>query len=264
MAEMDSPGQDARVWWLQTRGENTGRRGLLSERVAYRIERFIADHRLQPGDRLPSGRELTKSFGVSRTVIRDAIAALEQRGLIESRPGSGIYVTDGGSDAVAGVLGQMLRQDAISLPELMEARQLLEVHGTAIAARRAKSDDVSQMAEAIVAMQASNGPTSFVEADVAFHEAIAQAVGNRVVAALLKSLRPLLLQGMLIGTGVSGAREMAIQEHQAILDAVAAHDEARARNLMSSHLRRSYGEWMQAGRVGPSDPIPEEIDRFGS
>ena len=103
---------------------NGGRRSLLGERVAHAIERFVVTHDLQPGDRLPSGRKLTEQYGVSRTVVRDAIAILEQRGLVETRAGSGVFVRDGGSEAVADVLGQMLRRNAISMPELMETRQV--------------------------------------------------------------------------------------------------------------------------------------------
>lgn len=226
-----------------------GRRALLGERVAHAIEGFIVEHDLQPGDRLPSGRELTGRYGVSRTVVRDAIAILERRGLVETRAGSGVYVRDGGSEAVADVLGQMLRRNAISMPELMETRQLLEVHNAMLAARRASPARIAAMREMIARMQSASGPWPFVEADVAFHEALAEAAGNRVLAALLRSLRPLLLHGMLIGTAVDGAREAAIDEHLAIVAAIDRQDGPTARAIMEGHLRRGYDEWIQAGFV---------------
>jgi GntR family transcriptional repressor for pyruvate dehydrogenase complex len=235
--------------WLGLPTPEPVRRGLLSERVALEIERLVVDQRLRPGDRLPPARELTDRFGVSRTVVRDAIAALEQRGLVETRPGSGVFVRDGGSEAVADVLGQMLRQKAISLPELMETRQLLEVHNAAHAARRAEAGDHEVLAQAIDSMVLATEAQRYVEADVAFHEALAKAAGNRVLAALLRSLRPLLLQGMLIGTVIRGSRERTIRDHRAILDAVAGRDERAARERMEAHLQRSYDEWAQAGYV---------------
>ncbi|MGH2613641.1 MAG: FadR/GntR family transcriptional regulator [Thermomicrobiales bacterium] len=224
-----------------------GRRALLSERVAQQIERFIVDGGLQPGDRLPSGRDLTERYGVSRTAVRDAIAILEQRGLVETWPGSGVFVRDGGSDAVAGVLGQMLRRNAISFSELLETRQVLEVHNVEVAASRASPDQLSAMDDHIAGMRAAGEPMLFVEADVRFHEALGDAAGNRVLTAFLRSLRPLLLQGMLIGTGVSGAREAAIREHAAMLEAIRAGDALQARTIMERHLRRGYEEWLQAG-----------------
>jgi GntR family transcriptional regulator, transcriptional repressor for pyruvate dehydrogenase complex len=220
------------------------RRGLLGERVARQIERYIADNGLQPGDRLPAGRELTERFGVSRTVVRDAIAILDQRGLVESRPGSGVYVRDGGSEAVSDVLGQMLRRDAISLPELMEARELLEIRNAPLAAERATDDDLARMAAAIEAMTPGATALRFVEADVAFHEAVAAAAGNRVLAAFLQSLRPLLLRGMIAGPERLSVRETSLAEHRAILDAVRGRDPEAARERMRTHLRSSYQAWL--------------------
>lgn len=225
----------------------SGKRGLLSERVARQIERHIAERGLKPGDRLPSGRELTELYGVSRTVVRDAIAILEQRGQVETWPGSGVFVCDGGSDAVAGVLGQMLRRNAISLAELLETRHLLEIRNAEAAASRATTENLSAMREAIAAMRHATAPLAFVDADVVFHEAVAAAGANRVLAAFLGSLRPMLLRGMLIGTNVGGAREAAIAEHERLLGAIAKGDSAAAGDLMATHLRRSYAEWAASG-----------------
>lgn len=235
------------------------RRSLLGERVARAIERYVVEQDLQPGDRLPSGRELTERYGVSRTVVRDAIAILEQRGLVEARAGSGVFVRDGGSAAVAGVLGQMLRRNAISLPELMETRQLLEVHNASRAARRASPEDIDAMRASIERMAKATGPLQFVEADVAFHEALAEASGNRVLSSLLRSLRPLLLQGMLIGTALDGAREAAIVEHTAIVEAIRRQDGGTARAIMENHLRRGFNEWIQAGFIDRGTLPPETI-----
>jgi GntR family transcriptional repressor for pyruvate dehydrogenase complex len=235
--------------WRSLPSDEAGKRRLLSERVARQIERLVVDERLQPGDRLPAGRELTGRYGVSRTVVRDALAVLAQRGLVETRPGSGVFVRDGGSEAVAGVLGQMLRQDAISLTELMETRTLLEVHNAATAAEASATADLAAIAAALAAMDVARGARAFVEADVVFHEAVAQAAGNRVLAAFLRSLRVLLLQGMMIGASLDGARDAALREHTAIFDAIRTGQVATARRVMRAHLQRSYDEWVQAGHV---------------
>jgi GntR family transcriptional repressor for pyruvate dehydrogenase complex len=98
-------------------------------------------------------------------------------------------------------------------------------------------------------MEQARGAVAFVEADVAFHEELGRASGNRVLFAFLESLRPLLLQGMLAGTRLAGAREAAVREHTAILDAIRNHDEAAVRHLMEAHLESSFQEWREAERV---------------
>jgi GntR family transcriptional repressor for pyruvate dehydrogenase complex len=220
---------------------------LLSGRLARQIEQLVIDRGLQPGDRLPSERELASTFRVSRSVVRDAIGSLEQRGLVRARTGSGIYVSDGGNAAVADVLGHMLRREVISLPELMETRRLVEVHNAGMAAQRASPEALAALGDALERQRTSSGPLELVQTDVAFHEILSQAAGNKVLAMLLSSLRPLLMEGMLLGTVLDGAREAAIREHAAIFDAVCVHDADAARGHMSEHLRRSYGEWAEAG-----------------
>lgn len=225
------------------------KRGLLSARVADLIERHIVQRGMAHGDRLPAGRDLAAKFGVSRTVVRDAIAMLEQRGLLESRPGSGVFVADGSTQAVADVLGQMLRLDAISFDELAEMRHLLEVHSAVAAVSRASPEHVAALAESIARMEQARGAVAFVEADVAFHEELGRAAGNRVLSAFLESLRPLLLQGMLAGTRLAGAREAAVREHAGILEAIRSQDEAAVRRLMEAHLESSAQEWREAERT---------------
>lgn len=242
--------------WLSGPG-GAPKRGLLSARVADLIERHIVQRGMAPGDRLPPGRELAVMFDVSRTVVRDAIAILEQRGLLESRPGSGVFVADGSSQAVADVLGQMLRLDAISFAELAEMRHLLEVHSAVVAATRASPQHVAALADAIEHMERARGAMAFVEADVAFHEELGRASGNRVLIAFLESLRPLLLQGMLAGTRLAGAREAAVREHTAILGAIRDHDEAAVRDLMEAHLESSFQEWREAERVSARAGEPD-------
>ncbi len=220
---------------------------LLSGKLARQVEQLIIDRGLEPGDRLPSERELAAMFGVSRSVVRDAIASLEQRGLVKARTGSGIYVRDGSKGAVADVLGHMLRREVISLPELMETRRLVEIHNAGKAAQRASPEALEALGSTLERQQGSVGPLDLVQADVAFHEVLSQAAGNKVLAMLLSSLRPLLMEGMLMGTVLEGARDVAIQEHIAIYDAVRTRDGEAARRQMSEHLRRSYREWADAG-----------------
>ncbi len=219
----------------------------LSVWLADQIVELIVAEELKPGSRLPSERELAVRYGVSRTVVRDATAGLEQRGVVAARPGSGTFVRDGSRAAMGDVLDSMLRQDNTSLIELLEARHLIEVHNAANAARRAPAESLAEMAAAIERMRASRGPLELAEADADFHAAVASAGGNRVLAAVLGGLRHMLVEGMVIGLRAPGARESAIREHMAILDAARSQDHVLARQRMTKHLDDSYDEWTRAG-----------------
>ncbi len=225
----------------------TGSGGLLSDRVAALIERIVQDEGLRPGDQLGSGRELAERFGVSRTVIRDALAALQQRGLIEQRPGVGIFVRDGSRDVVANLFGQMLRFEAITIAEIVEARFVLETHNARAAAQNASPEQLVRLNELIEQMERARNGRQFIEADVEFHEALADAAGNRVFAAILRGLHPVLIDAMNHGLVVEGARGDAVIDHRAIVQAVSRRDDAAAERAMRDHLERGRRELETAG-----------------
>ena len=227
--------------------------GLLSDRVAQQIEQLIIDEGLKPGEKLGAGRELGERFGVSRTVIRDALAALQQRGLIEQRPGVGVFVRDGSGSAVATLFGQMLRLDAISLQELVDARLLIEVHNAELAAAYATPEAIARLNAIVDEMASARSGRRFIEADVAFHEALADAAGNRVLAAVLQGLHPVLIDAMTIGLAIEEARPAAVIDHRELIAHIAAGDAEGARQAMTNHLTRTRSELEQAGYLRPDD-----------
>jgi GntR family transcriptional repressor for pyruvate dehydrogenase complex len=229
----------------------TGSGGLLSDRVAAMIERIVQDEGLRPGDQLGSGRELAERFGVSRTVIRDALAALQQRGLIEQRPGVGVFVRDGSRDVVANLFGQMLRFDAISIAEIVEARFVLETHNARVAAQDATPDHLLRLNALIEQMERARNGRQFIEADVEFHEALADAAGNRVFAAILRGLHPVLIDAMNYGLAVEGSRGDAVVDHRAIVQAVSRGDATAAEAAMREHLERGRRELEATGLLNP-------------
>jgi len=215
--------------------------------VAQQIERMIIDEGLKPGVKLESGRDLGQRFGVSRTVIRDALAALQQRGLIEQRPGVGVFVCDGSGSAVATLFGQMLRLDAISLQELVDARLLIEVHNAELAARHATEDDIARLNQLVEAMETARNGRRFIEADVEFHVALAAAAGNRVLSAVLQGLHPVLIDAMTIGLAIEEARPAAVIDHRDLIDLIVRKDATGAGASMAVHLKRTRSELEQAG-----------------
>lgn len=227
------------------------KRGLLSNQIAQQIEEHIQREALVPGDKIGTGRGLAEQYGVSRTVIRDALAALQERGLIEQRPGVGVFLRDGSGDAVANLFGQMFRFDALSLPELVEARFLIEEHNASAAARHATPATVERLQAIIEEMRRARTGRRFIEADARFHEALAKAAGNRLLEAVLSGLQPLLLDAMTLGLSVESATESAIADHQAIIDAIERHDAPAAHMAMRVHLLHGRRELELAGSWKP-------------
>jgi GntR family transcriptional repressor for pyruvate dehydrogenase complex len=221
--------------------------GLLSDRVAGQIERIMQDEALRPGDRIGSGRELAERFGVSRTVIRDALAALQQRGLVEQRPGVGVFVRDGSREVVANLLGQMLRFETVTLRELFDARFVIEEFNAKQAARNATEVEFTRLNELVEQMERARNGRQFIEADVEFHEALAEAAGNRVFTAILRGLHPVLIDSMNHGLGVEGARAAALIDHRAILEAIIRRDSAAAERAMREHLEHGRRELEETG-----------------
>ncbi len=224
---------------------------LLSDQVAEQIEQHIQREGLHAGDKLGTGRSLAETYGVSRTVIRDALAVLQERGLVEQRPGVGVFLRDGSSEVVANLFGQMLRLDAVDLPELIEARFLIEEHNASAAARNATPEIIERLQKIIDQMRSARTGRRFIEADTSFHQALAEAAGNRVLAAVLRGLQPLLLDAMTLGLSVESATKTALSDHQAIVDAIERHDAPAAHMAMRVHLLHGRRELELAGSLTP-------------
>jgi GntR family transcriptional repressor for pyruvate dehydrogenase complex len=210
----------------------------LADQVAQQIRELIADGNLQPGDRLPTERELADSFGVSRTVVREALRALGAQGLVDLPGGRGAVVSALQPAAIAGALGLLLRlaDDPKPYRKLFEVRRLIEVEAAGLAATRARPEDLATLETIAGRMSPEAALDQAAEADVAFHAALAQATGNELFGMLLGSLTEAMLemrQGVLTQPG---AREQAVADHQHILARVQAGDEAGARQAMLDHL----------------------------
>jgi GntR family transcriptional repressor for pyruvate dehydrogenase complex len=231
---------------------------LLTEEVAQRLGDRILSGQLKPNDQLSSERELAVEYGVSRTVIRGALAVLSERGLVESRPGRGTYVCNGSARATASYLSLLVGRDHITLVELIEARFFLETRVAHLAAQRADAADVQALEQALISMDETRAqPTAFVEADLAFHEALARAAQNRVLLSFLECIRDVLSEGMRLGIAVPGSKDASIAEHRAIVIAVRARDVDAAERAMGEHLRSSYRQQVLAGYTST---VPDTID----
>jgi GntR family transcriptional repressor for pyruvate dehydrogenase complex len=220
----------------------------LSDKVAEMMLETILSNRLNVGDRLPSERELGEQFGVSRTVVREAVRELVAKGVIEVRSGSGLRVAAVDAAAVSESMSLFLRGGAIDFEKVHEVRALLEVHIAGLAAERAGPEDVAALRLVHERMQAERGDVEAAALDdLEFHRVVARATHNDLYLVLLDSIGGSLFDIRRDNLG-SGSAPMALEQHAQVLDRIAAHDPDGARKAMAAHLDgvavwwRAHGE----------------------
>jgi GntR family transcriptional repressor for pyruvate dehydrogenase complex len=225
----------------------------LYEQIVQQIEESILKGDLKPGDQLPAERDLAQRFGVSRTAVREAVKALREKGLVEAYSGRGTFITDGTSHAVRQSFDLMVRigqQEGSS--DLAELRAILEPEIAALAASRVQESDLATMREAVAVMDnAGRDPDAYIEADLDFHLALAEAAANPLILALLDSIVGLLREQRLRIFKVEGGPQRGQVHHKRILDAVERRDPEEARQAMKAHLEqvRTDSQVSDSGRT---------------
>lgn len=220
----------------------------LYETVSERILHAIREAKLAPGTRIPSERDLGDQFGVSRTVIREAIRHLAAKGVLEVVSGSGVLVADIGHEGVVESIDLYLRQRGVIEPELIhEVRESLELKTVALAAERATDAQLQEIDEICEAMGVLlDDPEASSDADLAFHRAIAAATGNNLFLVLVDSLNDVMLQ-IRRATLVDPERgKVALAAHRRIVEALRTRDQATATGAMKDHLDDSLGAFRRA------------------
>jgi GntR family transcriptional repressor for pyruvate dehydrogenase complex len=214
--------------------------GRLYQQIVDQIERRVLNGDLRHGDRLPTERELAEQFGVSRTVVREAMKALAQKGLIQVRPGRGTFVIDGTSQAMQHSLSLMMMIGQVgTIASLAEVREILEPEIAAKAALRATEANIAAMQAAVATMDATlDDSDAFIAADHAFHRALAEGTQNAIILNLIDSIVDLLQEQRKRISLVSGGPQRGQYHHKQILDAIARRDPDTAREAMSAHLRQ--------------------------
>jgi GntR family transcriptional repressor for pyruvate dehydrogenase complex len=209
----------------------------LYEQVAEQIRARIIAHEVHPGDKLASESELAGEFGVSRTVIREALKLLENQQLVEVRHGSGTYVCEPGPDAVAEALSTLSTFRGASVFDLHDVREILEVEVAALAAENATEEQKAELGRLLDLMhQAGADPEEYVRLDLLFHATLARATGNEVFLLLIEPLADLLVQSRLRAIQAPDGPQESLRGHRAIYDSVMAGNPDQARAAMQRHL----------------------------
>ena len=212
----------------------------LYEQIVQQIEESIHKGALKPGDQLPAERELAQQFGVSRTAVREAVKTLHEKGLVEAYPGRGTFITNGTSNSVRQSLDRMIRAgQAEGTIHLAEVREILEPEIAALAATRADEENIAAMREALFVMDdAKKDPQAFIEADLDFHLALAEAASNPLILSLIDSIIGVLREQRMGIFSVDGGPERGQYHHKKILEAIEHRDALGARESMRAHLRQ--------------------------
>jgi GntR family transcriptional repressor for pyruvate dehydrogenase complex len=215
----------------------------LSDQVAEQLTAEIKQGRLMPGDKLPTEARLVEQFEVSRTVVREAVSRLKSLGLVDSRQGSGVFVSQQLPFAPLHFEVQhTASQEAVV--QMVEVRRALEAEVAALAAERRGAGDILAIQQAVQALDAAvQAGGNGVDEDVKFHRAIADATRNPFLIQTLEYLGQ-FLHGATQVTRANEARRMDFaaevhKEHQAILQAVQAGDANAARQAAATHMNNA-------------------------
>lgn len=212
----------------------------LYEQIVQQVEESILKGQLKPGDQLPAERDLAQRFGVSRTAVREAVKALREKGLVEAYTGRGTFVTNGTSQAIRQSLNLIIKisQQEGSL-HLAELRRILEPEIAALAAPRIEEQLLTTMREAVAAMDRNlHDREAYIEADLDFHLALAEAADNPLILALIDSIVGLLREQRTRIFEVDGGPERGQFHHKRILEAIERRDADAARDAMRAHLEQ--------------------------
>ncbi len=225
------------------------REATLAERVQRELERLILDSRLGPGDRLPSERELANQFGVSRTVVREAVRGLVAKQLLDVSVGRGTVVRAPTAESAAESMKLLLLMQAggAGVEKVSEVRHIVENEIAARAAERRTDEDLRTLAAILEeTRQHLDEPDVYIKSDVAFHAALASATQNELFVIILDSLVEVMIEVRLLTLRVPGVTAVALGYHERILEAVVSGDPKAAREAMDAHMDQAADMLRQA------------------
>ncbi|GAB3716792.1 FadR/GntR family transcriptional regulator [Nocardiopsis oceani] len=205
------------------------------EEVARQLRDLMQREVLRSGERLPPERDLAKRFHVSRATIRQALSLLQSQGLVESHVGAGTFVRAKISSVTE--LATALSLVNAPLNDQFELRRLIEPQLAQTAAIQAEEHDLDELRRHMSDQERCIAEgTSFVNADSAFHLAIAQTTKNALLAKMVEGINELLLDSRNYSLRTSGGIQVSFEGHQRILTAIEHHDPEIAHEAMTSHI----------------------------
>lgn len=215
----------------------------LADTVAEHLERLILEGALRPGERLLAERELAAKLDISRPSLRDALAKLMERGLLMTDHNGATYVAETLGATFRDPLTQLLRENPEATFDYLEFRSTVEGSAAYYAAKRANDVDREAIKACFDRMEASHGhddSTEEADADADFHLAIYEATHNVVMLHIMRSLSELLRNDIFYNRSKlyerKGVRDLLLDQHRAVYEAVMAGDPDGARDAAERHI----------------------------
>ena len=215
----------------------------VSHAIVRQIELLILRGILHPGERLPSERELSERFGVSRPSVRDAVADLQKAGLLVSKANAGIFVAEVLGSAFSPALTRLFSAHSEAVFDYLDFRRDMEGLAAERAARLGSDTDLACVDQVFARMEAAHqkrNPADESRLDADFHLSIIEASHNVVMLHMLRSMYELLREGVFYNRQIMfqqrATRTMLLDQHRAINSALQAREPAEARAAVETHI----------------------------
>ena len=210
----------------------------LYEQIADKIESRITSEEYENGARLPSEQQLGEELGVSRTNIREALKLLKERGLVETRTGSGAYVTKPEAQNISDVVSRIISLDGINYTDVFAVRSVLETEAAGLAAKNASDEQIQDLQRLFDNMKdRSQSNEKRAENDFLFHYHVAAASGNPLLALLVEAIGG-ICRKMMERSNLTqdNSIDYSVSRHEKILEAIRACDPGKAVIAVKDHL----------------------------
>jgi GntR family transcriptional regulator, transcriptional repressor for pyruvate dehydrogenase complex len=232
------------------------------ELIAEQLTSQISSRALNPGDILPPERELTQLYRAGRSSVREALRMLESRGLI--RPaGNGSFAIADYRNPLNQSVRLLLTLDEATMRDIYEVRRILECEAAALAAERREDADLARMGSAVEDMEEGlEDPVGdrYIEADLRFHLAIAEAARNRLLLHNMHALRDVIRRALASVYHYPSSPRSSLEKHRTIQAAIGDRDPERARREMRAHLSRVESDVHELFARGLFAPGAAELD----
>lgn len=211
---------------------------------------MVQERQLQPGDRLPSERDLAERLGIGRNAVREGVAALTTLRVLEARPNSGLYLkhiaTDSSFETLAMLAEMGSTPSPVEISETTEVRQALETLAVELACVRRTEDDLDRMEDILLRTErVLREDGNIAEHDTEFHLALVGATHNSVLVRVLNSFYRMTAARRSAWFGNQAQGRSSARDHRKLLQAVAARDAEEARRQIERHMTRATAYWKQ-------------------
>jgi GntR family transcriptional repressor for pyruvate dehydrogenase complex len=237
------------------------------EEIAEHLELLIFSGKLSSGDKFPSERDLMAQFGAGRSSVREALFALQRKGLLTVRPGAAARVSRPNADTMISELSGAVRH-LLARPEgirdLQSARALFEIGLARRAALHASDEDIAALGRALEDNRRAADQETFSHTDMMFHYTLAMISHNEVFTSLNMALTEWLAEQRNVSARAGATFEEVYLQHKAIYDAIAAREPVAAQEAMQAHLDTvAERYWREVTRGGGNDGTSVPADGAG-